>query len=111
VGATLDAVAPTLLAAASKPGGVGLGLVILGVGLLMAGGAAISLRSIWGRARAADPVPRQGPIPDPQRPLRSPQVGDFGGKLRLLVSFDFGCLAALALVLIFLGLAVIFRSI
>jgi hypothetical protein len=42
--------------------------------------------------------------------LRSAQVGDFGGKLRLLVSFDFGCLALVALVLIFLGLAVIFRS-
>ncbi|MGA7087233.1 MAG: hypothetical protein WA724_07700 [Candidatus Dormiibacterota bacterium] len=88
-----------------------MGLVILGVGVLMAGGAAISLRSIWGRARAAEPVARQGPLPEPQRPLRSPQVGDFGGKLRLLVSFDFGCLAAVALVLIFLGLAVIFRSI
>jgi hypothetical protein len=107
----LDAVAATLLAAVSKPGGVGLGFVILGVGVLMAGGAAISLRSIWGRARAPEPVARQGPIPNPQRPLRSPQVGDFGGKLRLLVSFDFGCLAAVALVQIFLGLAVIFRSI
>ncbi|MFZ0169348.1 MAG: hypothetical protein WAL64_07985 [Candidatus Dormiibacterota bacterium] len=85
--------------------------MILGVGVLMAGGAAISLRSIWGRARGAEPVARQGPIPDAPRPLRSPQVGDFGGKLRLLVSFDFGCLAAVALVLIFLGLAVVFRSI
>jgi len=102
--------ATTLLATVSKPGGVGLGVVILAVGLLMAGGATISLRSIWGRARAAEPVARQGPIPDAPRPLRSPQVGDFGGKLRLLVSFDFGCLAAVALVLIFLGLAVIFRS-
>jgi hypothetical protein len=100
-----------LLAAVSQPGGVGLGIVILGVGLLMAGGAAISLRSIWGRARAAEPLARQGPIGPEPRPLRSPQVGDFGGYLRLLVSFDFGCLAAIALVLIFLGLAVIFRSI
>lgn len=99
-----------LLAAVSKPGGVGLGVVILGVGLLMAGGAAISLRSIWGRAKVAEPLARQGPIPDAPRPLRSLQVGDFGGKLRLLVSFDFGCLAAVAMVLIFLGLAVIFRS-
>jgi hypothetical protein len=100
----------TLLAATSKPGGVGLGVVILGVGLLMASGAAFSLRSIWGKAQVAEPPARQGPIPDPPRPLRSPQVGDFGGKLRLLVSFDFGCLAAIALLLIFLGLAVIFRS-
>jgi len=107
----LDTLAPTLLVAVSRPGGVGLGFVILGVGVLMAGGAAISLRSIWGRARAPEPVARQGPIPNAPRPLRSPQVGDFGGKLRLLVSFDFGCLAAVALVLIFLGLAVIFRSI
>jgi len=100
----------TLVAAVSRPGGAGLGIVILGVGLLMAGGAAISLRSIWGRARAAEPLARQGPIPDAPRPLRSSQVGDFGGKLRLLTSFDFGCLAVVALVLIFLGLAVIFRS-
>jgi hypothetical protein len=100
----------TLLAVVSKPGGVGLGVVILAVGLLMAGGATLSLRSIWGRARAAEPLPRQGPVPDEPRPLRSAQVGDFGGKLRLLVSFDFGCLALVALVLIFLGLAVIFRS-
>jgi hypothetical protein len=104
------ALTTTLLAVVTKPGGVGLGIVILAVGLLMAGGAAISLRSIWGRARVAEPVARQGPIPDAPRPLRSAQVGDFGGRLRLLVSFDFGCLAMVALVLIFLGLAVIFRS-
>ncbi|MGA8427376.1 MAG: hypothetical protein WB801_07290 [Candidatus Dormiibacterota bacterium] len=104
------ALAATVLAAVSKPGGFGLGVVILGVGLLMAGGAAISLRSIWGRAQTAEPVTRQGPIPDAPRPLRSPQVGDLSGKLRLLISFDFGCLAAVALLLIFLGLAVIFRS-
>jgi len=102
---------PELLATVAKTGGVGLGIAILAVGTLMAGGASISLRSIWARARAADPPPRQGPIQEAPRPLRSPLVGELSGWLRLLVSFDFGCLAVISLVLIFLGLAVVFRSI
>lgn len=98
------------LAAVAGTGGVGLGIVILAVGMLMAGGAALSLRSIWGRARAAAPMARQGPIAKDPPALRSPQVGELRGGLRLLVSFDFGCLAVIALALIFVGLAVIFRS-
>jgi hypothetical protein len=99
-----------LVAAVTQSGGVGLGVVILAVGLLMAGGAGLSLRSIWSRARAAEALPRQGPIAEEKRPLRSPGVGQFSGWLRLLVSFDFGCLALISVLLIFAGLAVIFRS-
>ncbi len=99
-----------LLTAASQGDGLGIGIVILAVGLLMAGGAALSLRSIWGRARATESLARQGPIKEPGRPLRSPGVGELSGWFRVLVSFDFGCLALLALVLVFAGLAVIFRS-
>ncbi|MGC1184289.1 MAG: hypothetical protein WBA31_03945 [Candidatus Dormiibacterota bacterium] len=84
--------------------------MILAVGLLMAAGAGLSLRSIWGRARAAEPLQRQGPIAEEGRPLRSPGLGELSGWFRVLVSFDFGCLALVALVLIFAGLAVIFRS-
>ena len=102
--------ATSLLAAVTRTGGVGLGIAILAVGLLMAGGAAISLRSIWARTRAAEPPARQGPIKEEPRPLRSPLVGELRGGLRLLVSFDFGFLAVISLVLIFIGLAVIFRS-
>jgi uncharacterized iron-regulated membrane protein len=103
--------AEPVLATVQPSGGVGLGIVIVAVGVLMAGGAAISLRSIWGRRRAPDqPLARQGPIPEPPRPLRSPRMGELRGMFRMLISFDFGCLALLSLVLIFLGLAVIFRS-
>ncbi|HUY09340.1 MAG TPA: hypothetical protein VMW80_07800 [Candidatus Dormibacteraeota bacterium] len=102
--------ASLLVAAVPPSGGVGLGIVILAVGLLMAGGAAISLRSIWARARAEEPVARQGPIQEGSRPLRSPGVGELSGWFRMLVSFDFGCLALVSVVLIFAGLAVIFRS-
>jgi hypothetical protein len=99
-----------LVAVVTEAGGVGLGIVILAVGFLMAVGAAISLRSIWARAREAEPPARQGPIKVDSRPLRSAGVGDLSGWFRLLVSFDFGCLALVSLVLIFAGLAVIFRS-
>jgi hypothetical protein len=102
--------ASSLVAVVAPSGGVGLGIVILAVGLLMAGGAAISLRSIWARARAEEPLARQGPIQEGPRPLRSPGVGELSGWFRVLVSFDFGCLALVSLVLIFAGLAVIFRS-
>ncbi len=98
------------LATSPHSGGVGLGIVILLVGLLMAGGATISLRGIWARAQKAEPLPRQGPLPPASRPLRSPLVGNLSGRLRLLVSFDFGCLAVISLVLIFTGLVVIFHS-
>ncbi|MGH7704392.1 MAG: hypothetical protein ACRENY_00850 [Candidatus Dormibacteria bacterium] len=101
---------PALLATAPPSGGVGLGIAILAVGILMAGGAAISLRGIWSKATPPDPLARQGPIAEPRRPWRSPAVGDLQGRLRLLVSFDFGCLALVAVALIFTGLAVIFRS-
>lgn len=101
---------PPLVAVVSRSGGVGLGIVILAVGVLMAGGAALSLRSIWSRAQAEESPPRQGPIPGARRPMRSPGVGDLSGWFRLLVSFDFGCLALVALVLIFAGMVVIFRS-
>lgn len=102
--------ASSLVAVVAPSGGVGLGVVILAVGLLMAGGAAISLRSIWARARAEEPVARQGPLQERSRPLRSPRVEELSGWFRVLVSFDFGCLALVSLVLIFAGLAVIFRS-
>jgi len=98
------------VASAARPGGVGLGIVILAVGVLMGAGAALSLRGIWGRARPVPALPRQGPIDEEPRPLRSPLVGELSGRFRLLVSFDFGCLAIVSLVLIFAGLAVIFRS-
>jgi hypothetical protein len=100
-----------LVAVVTKSGGVGLGIVILAVGVLMACGAALSLRSIWARAQVEQPLPRQGPIPEKPRPLRSPGVGNLSGWFRLVVSVDFGCLALVSLVLILAGLAVIFRSI
>ncbi|HUY57436.1 MAG TPA: hypothetical protein VMV12_06375 [Candidatus Micrarchaeaceae archaeon] len=100
-----------LVAFSAASGGIGLGIVILAVGLLMAGGAAISLRSIWARARIEQPLARQGPLKDRARPLRSPGVGELKGWFRVLVSFDFGCLALVSLLLIFAGLVVIFRSI
>jgi hypothetical protein len=99
-----------LLAAVDQGGGLGIGIVILAVGFLMAGGAALSLRSIWGRARAAEPLARQGPLNEGERPLRSPGVGELSGWFRILVSFDFGCLALVSVLLIFAGLVVIFRS-
>lgn len=100
-----------LVAFSATSGGIGLGIVILAVGLLMAGGAAISLRSIWARARIEQPLARQGPLKDSARPLRSPEVGELKGWFRVLVSFDFGCLALVSLLLIFAGLVVIFRSV
>lgn len=99
-----------LVAVVAQADSFGLGIVILAVGFLMAGGATLSLRSIWARARAVEPLPRQGPIEEVARPLRSPGVGELSGWFRILVSFDFGCLALVSLVLIFAGLAVIFRS-
>ncbi|MGH7641921.1 MAG: hypothetical protein ACRENX_02720 [Candidatus Dormibacteria bacterium] len=100
-----------LVAVVTQAGGVGLGVVILAVGFLMAGGAALSLRSIWARAHAAEPLARQGPLASEKRPFRSPGAGELSGWFRILVSFDFGCLALVSLVLIFAGLAVIFRSV
>lgn len=101
---------PLLLATTTPADSLGLGIVILAVGCLMAGGAALSLRSIWGRMQRQEALPRQGPVRE-GKPLRSQGVGDLSGWFRLLVSFDFGCLALVSVVLIFAGLAVIFRSV
>ncbi len=87
-------------------GSVGLGAVILAVGLLMAAGAAMSLRSIWGRRHQTE----QDEAADERNRLRAAGVGPVKGWLRLVVSFDFGCLALLAAALIFLGLVLLFRA-
>ncbi len=101
----------SLLAAAGGSDGVGLGVIIVAVGVLMAGAAYITLRGIWGRSQPVDePLPRQGPLPTASGQLRSPAVGEMRRGFRLLISFDFGCLALLSLLLLFIGLAVIFRS-
>ncbi|MGH7609202.1 MAG: hypothetical protein ACREOD_04565 [Candidatus Dormibacteria bacterium] len=101
--------APPLAATGSPSGGTGLGIVILAVGVLMAGAAAITLRSIWGR-QPPPPEPGQRPEPGQPRPLRSPAVGEIRRGFGVLLSFDFGCLALMSAVLIFLGLVVIFRA-
>jgi hypothetical protein len=97
-------------ATTTTSGSLGLGIVVLGVGLLMAFGASLSLRSIWGRQRPPEELPRFGPIPAQSKPLRSPAVGDLRTSVRLLLSFDFGCLALAATVLLLMGAVLIFRS-
>ncbi|MGA9776561.1 MAG: hypothetical protein WBU92_11690 [Candidatus Dormiibacterota bacterium] len=92
-----------MILASTPSGSVGLGLVILAVGFLMAGGAGLSLRSIWGRA--SQPAPEDG-----GRPLRSQAVGEMRTRFRLLLSFDLGCLTVTAAVLLFLGFTLIFRA-
>ena len=100
-----------VLVASAAGGSLGLGFVILAVGVLMASGAGISLRSIWGRQQPEpDPLPRSGPLEEPRRPLRSPAVGQMRTWFRVLISFDFGCLALASAVMLFLGLVVIFRA-
>lgn len=102
---------PALLVASAGGESLGLGILILGVGCLMAVGAAISLRSIWGRqSPQPDPLPRSGPLEENRKPLRSPAVGQMRTWFRVLVSFDFGCLALVSAVMLFLGLVVIFRA-
>jgi hypothetical protein len=95
---------------ATTSGSLGLGILVLGVGVLMAFGASLSLRSIWGRQRPPEELPRFGPIPKQPKPLRSPAVGDLRTGFRLLLSFDFGCLAMAATVLLVMGAVLIFRS-
>lgn len=92
-----------MIAAAGGSGG--LGIVVLAVGLVMAGGAALSLRSIWGRESPGPDGSEEG-----RPPFRSPGVGQIRNRFRLLLSVDFGCLAATAAVLLFLGFVLIFRS-
>ncbi len=104
-------VSPALLVVSASGESLGLGVLILGVGCLMALGAAISLRSIWGRqSREPDSLPRSGPLEETRKPLRSPAVGQMRTWFRILVSFDFGCLALVSVVMLFLGLVVIFRA-
>ncbi|MGH7610883.1 MAG: hypothetical protein ACREN4_02570 [Candidatus Dormibacteria bacterium] len=71
--------------------------------------AGFTLRSIWGR-QSQPPRDRRSYEPGEPRPMRSPEVGEIRRGFGLLLSFDFGCLAVMAAVLIFLGLFVIFRS-
>jgi len=100
-----------LLLAGAARGSVGLGLLILAVGMLMAFGAGLSLRSIWGR-RAKEPpeLPRSGPLVPVGRPLRSPALGEMRTRFRILLSFDFGCLALVSVVLLLLGMILVFRG-
>ena len=101
-----------LLVLATHPGGsVGLGSLIVAVGVLMAFGAGLSLRSIWGKQAGQDQdSPRTGPLNPRAKPLRSPAVGPMRTWLRLLLSFDFGCLAVISVVLLLLGMILIFRG-
>ena len=101
---------PVILAAA--PGGsVGLGSLIVGVGVLMAFAAGLTLRSIWGKPPEQDDnAPRTGPLDPRAKPLRSPALGLMRTSLRLLLSFDFGCLAVISAVLLLLGLILTFRG-
>ena len=90
---------------------LGLGFLILAVGVLMAAGAGISLHSIWGRQRQTpQSLPRSGPVEAQRRPFRSPAVGQMGTRFRVLISFDFGCLALVSGVLLLLGLVLVFRA-
>ena len=97
------------LASAAQPS-LGLGLVILAVGLLMAGLAVMSLRTIWTREPPPEPLPRQGPLP----PLRDPGIAaaarGMSTGLRAALSVDFGCLTAVAIVLCGLGLVLVLRA-
>ncbi len=86
-------------------GSFGLGLLVLGVGFLMALGAALTLRSIWGRPTAQERADGEAGVP-----YRSAQVGEMRTRFRLLISFDFGCLAITAAVLLFIGFAIISRA-
>lgn len=88
----------------ASSGGVGLGIVILAVGALMAFGAGLSLRSIWARQTSSGE-----PVEGDDR-LRNPRVGQMRTPFRVLISFDFGCLVLVAAVLLFLGFALIFRG-
>jgi hypothetical protein len=101
-----------LVVLAAHPGGsVGLGAVIVAVGVLMAFGAGLSLRSIWGQQVEQDQAaPRTGPLNPRAKPLRSPAVGQMRTWLRVLLSFDFGCLAVVSAVLLLLGMVLIFRG-
>ncbi len=97
------------LASAAQPS-LGLGLVILAVGVLMASLAVVSLRSIWSRGSPPEPLPRQGPLPPPPVPLIAPGARDMPTRLRALVSVDFGCLTVVAVVLCGLGLVLVLRA-
>jgi hypothetical protein len=101
-----------LVVLSAQPGGsVGLGSLIVAVGVLMAFGAGLSLRSIWGKQVEQDAEqPRTGPLNPRAKPLRSPAVGQMRTWLRLLLSFDFGCLAVISAVLLLLGMILIFRG-
>ncbi|MHB1525413.1 MAG: hypothetical protein ACYCZN_03895 [Candidatus Dormibacteria bacterium] len=101
----------SVLVAAAGGSSLGLGLLILAVGVLMATGAGVSLRSIWGRQQQAPPaLPRSGPLDAQRRPLRAPAVGQMRTCFRVLISFDFGCLALVSAVMLWLGLVLIFRA-
>ncbi len=103
--------APSSVLAAAPHGSIGLGLVILAVGVLMAFGASLSLRSIWGnQSNNRGELPRSGPLVPTGRPLRSPAVGEMRTRFRVLLSFDFGCLALISVVLLLLGMILIFRG-
>ena len=101
---------PLTLTVASH-GSVGLGALILAVGLLMAFGAGLSLRSIWGKQAPQERnLPRTGPLSPTAKPLRSPRLGPMRTWLRLVLSLDFGCLALVSAVLLLLGMILIFRG-
>lgn len=94
-----------MTAAVAAGGSFGLGLVVLAVGFLMAFGAALTLRSIWGRPTSPERADGATGVP-----YRSAQVGEMRTRFRLLISFDFGCLAITAAVLLLVGFAIIFRA-
>ncbi len=94
-----------MTAAVASGGNFGLGLLVLCVGFLMAFGAALTLRSIWGQPSSPERADGETGVP-----YRSAQVGEMRTRFRLLISFDFGCLAITSAVLLFIGFAIIFRA-
>jgi len=99
------------VAAAAPRGGGGVGGVGRAGGLQLAFGASLSLRSIWGKPVPPEKeLPRTGPLNPRAKPLQSPALGNVRTRVRLLLSFDFGCLALVAAFLILTGMVIVFRG-
>ncbi|MDA8332235.1 MAG: hypothetical protein M0027_13755 [Candidatus Dormibacteraeota bacterium] len=102
---------PVLVGAVAAGGSVGLGAITLAVAFILAFGASLSLRSIWAKQTKEDPdAPRTGRLDPRAKQLRSPALGPIRTRYRLLLSFDFGCLAIASAVLLLVGLILIFRG-
>jgi|GEM_PF-3502967 hypothetical protein len=100
-----------LVGAVAAGGSVGLGAITLAVAFILAFGAGLSLRSIWAKQTSEDPEAAQTGRLDPRsKQLRSPALGPIRTRYRVLLSFDFGCLAVASAVLLLVGLILIFRG-